>query len=130
MHWEANNHGAEDVFPKITGTFPDFRRCAQADLKQGYLQDKEPGVRAIVIQALRYTLADTDETYDYILKPILVDMLTVMLGDRVLENRRLALTTLNSAAHNKPELILNNLSQLLPHVMKESIVNPDLIREV
>jgi cullin-associated NEDD8-dissociated protein 1 len=57
-------------------------------------------------------------------------MLTVMLGDRVLENRRLALTTLNSAAHNKPELILNNLSQLLPHVMKESTVNPDLIREV
>lgn len=53
-----------------------------------------------------------------------------MLRDPELENRRLALTTLNSAAHNKPDLIIPNLGQLLPLVMNESMVKPELVREV
>jgi cullin-associated NEDD8-dissociated protein 1 len=84
----------------------------------------------MVIQAIRYTLPDSDETFDAVLRTTLIDMLIVMLRDDELENRRLALTTLNSAAHNKPDLIIPNLGQLLPLVMKESIVKPELIREV
>ena len=84
----------------------------------------------MVIQAIRYTLPDSDEAFDAVLKTTLIDMLTVMLRDSELENRRLALTTLNSAAHNKPDLIIPNLAQLLPLVMKESVVNPELVREV
>jgi cullin-associated NEDD8-dissociated protein 1 len=84
----------------------------------------------MVIQAIRYTLPDSDETFDAVLKIQLIDMLTIMLGDPELENRRLALTTLNSAAHNKPDLIIPNLGQLLPLVMKESIIKPELVREV
>lgn len=84
----------------------------------------------MVVQAIRYTLPDSDETFDAVLRTTLIDMLIVMLRDDELENRRLALTTLNSAAHNKPDLIIPNLGQLLPLVMKESIVKPELIREV
>lgn len=84
----------------------------------------------MVIQALRYALPDSDEAFDKILKANLVDMLTIMLRDTELENRRLALTTLNSAAHNKPDLIIPNLGILLPYVMRESEVKPELIREV
>ena len=84
----------------------------------------------MVIQAIRYTLPDSDEAFDLILNTSLIDMLSIMLRDPELENRRLALTTLNSAAHNKPDLIIPNLGLLLPSVMKESIINPDLIREV
>jgi cullin-associated NEDD8-dissociated protein 1 len=84
----------------------------------------------MVIQAIRYTLPDSDETFDAVLKTTLIDMLIIMLRDTELENRRLALTTLNSAAHNKPDLIIPNLGQLLPLVMKESVVKPELIREV
>jgi cullin-associated NEDD8-dissociated protein 1 len=84
----------------------------------------------MVIQAIRYTLPDSDETFDSVLKTTLIDMLIIMLRDPELENRRLALTTLNSAAHNKPDLIIPNLGQLLPLVMKESVVKPELIREV
>ena len=65
----------------------------------------------MVISALRYTLADTDETYDEHLKPIVIGMLTKMLSESDLENRRLALTTFNSAMHNKPELILPALNE-------------------
>jgi len=84
----------------------------------------------MVIQAIRYTLPDSDETFDGVIKTTLIDMLITMLGDTSLENRRLALTTLNSAAHNKPELINPNLGQLLPLIMKESVIKPELIREV
>ena len=57
-------------------------------------------------------------------------MLTKMLSESDLENRRLALTTFNSAMHNKPELILPALNQLLPLAMKETIIKPELVREV
>jgi len=84
----------------------------------------------MVIQAIRYTLPDSDETFDAVLKVTLIEMLIVMLNDTDLENRRLALTTLNSASHNKPDLIVPKLPQLLPFVMKESVIRPELIREV
>lgn len=82
------------------------------------------------IQAIRYTLPESDESFDAVLKSVLIDMLSVMLRDSELENRRLALTTLNSAAHNKPDLIIPNLGSLLPQVLKESHINQALIREV
>jgi cullin-associated NEDD8-dissociated protein 1 len=84
----------------------------------------------MIIQAIRYTLADSDEAFDAVLKTTLIGMLSLMLRDTELENRRLALTTLNSAAHNKPDLIIPNLGLLLPLVMQESQVKPELIREV
>jgi cullin-associated NEDD8-dissociated protein 1 len=94
------------------------------------LHDKSPSVRAMAIQAIRYTLPESDEIFDAVLKTVLVDMLTVMMHDPELENRRLALTTLNSAAHNKPDMILPALGQLVPLVMDASVIKPDLIREV
>lgn len=84
----------------------------------------------MVIQATRFTLSDSDEDFDEVLRPILVPMLISMLNDSNLENRRLALGVLNSATHNKSEMILPKLSELVPLVMKESMVKPELIREV
>jgi len=84
----------------------------------------------MAIQAIRYTLPDSDEAFDTVLKTTLIATLSVMLRDPELENRRLALTTLNSAAHNKPDLIIPNLGLLLPFVMHESNIKPELIREV
>lgn len=84
----------------------------------------------MVIAALRYTLSDTDEGYDEYLEPIVVPMLVKMLKEPDIENRRLALTTFNSAMHNKPHIILPALDQLLPLAMKETVIKPELIREV
>ncbi|MCJ1401202.1 hypothetical protein MMC11_004414 [Xylographa trunciseda] len=97
---------------------------------QEYLQDSTPSVRGMVIQAVRFALTDADETFDEVLKPLLVRMLSTMLNDSELENRRLALITLNAATQNKANLVLPHLSQLLPLVMKESMLNPTLVREV
>ncbi len=84
----------------------------------------------MVISALRYTFADADERYNEHLRPIVMEMLTSMLNEDDLENRRLALTTLSSAAHNKPDLIQPHLAQLMPLAIKETIIKPELVREV
>ena len=84
----------------------------------------------MVIQAVRFTLADSDDAFDEVLRPMLVKMLTMMLNDSNLENKRLALSALDSATHNKTEIILPHLAQLLPSVLKESRVRPELVREV
>lgn len=84
----------------------------------------------MVISALRYTFADTDDSYDEYLRPVVVDMLKTMLNEQDLENRRLALITLNSATHNKPELVLPYLDEFLPLVMNETYIKPELVREV
>lgn len=57
-------------------------------------------------------------------------LLTKMLGDSDLGNHRLALTTLNSAIHNKMHLLLPHLGELLPAVFGDSQIKPELIREV
>lgn len=101
-----------------------------ANIAQKLLHDPSPSIRAMTIQAIRYTLPDGDEAFDTGLKGSLIDILTTMLKDPELENQRLAMTTLNSAAHNKPDLIVPNLGILLPLVIKESEVKPELIREV
>jgi len=84
----------------------------------------------MVIQAIRFTFAESDERLDKVLKPLMIKMLNTMLDDNDLENRRLALSTLNSAMHNKPEMVLPHLAQLLPLVMRDSKIKPELIREV
>lgn len=94
------------------------------------LNDQSPLLRAIAIQALRYTLPDENEVFDSMLKSHLVDMLKTMLEDPEMENRRHAMSTLNSAAHNKADIILGHLNTLMPYVMRETVIKPELIREV
>ena len=84
----------------------------------------------MVIQALRYTFSDTSDSFNTSLGPSVIDMFLIMLNDTDLANYRLALSTLNSAVHNKPLLILPHLDSLLPSVMDASRTKPHLIREV
>jgi cullin-associated NEDD8-dissociated protein 1 len=84
----------------------------------------------MAVQAIRYTLPESDEAFDAMLRNVLIDMLLVMLQDPDMEIRRLAMTTLNSATHNKPDLILPHLGELVPFVLSESIIKPELVREV
>lgn len=94
------------------------------------LSDPSTVKRAMAIQAIRYALTVNDESFDAVLKNYLLEMIIVMMHDANLENRRLALTTLNSAAQKKTYLILPNLNRLLPLIMQESIIKPELQREV
>ncbi|EEY20419.1 cullin-associated NEDD8-dissociated protein [Verticillium alfalfae VaMs.102] len=97
---------------------------------QSLLKDSSSGVRGMAVQAVRYTLPDSDDALDAMFRDVLLEMLLTMLDDAKMDNRRLAMSTLNSAAHNKPDLILPHLGQLMPFVLVESKVKPELIREV
>lgn len=87
-------------------------------------------IRGTVISAFRYTLADSSSTYNETLRPLIVPVLVTILNDSDLANHRLALTTLNSAIHNKTALVLPHLPQLLPAVMGDTNLKPELVREV
>jgi cullin-associated NEDD8-dissociated protein 1 len=100
---------------------PHFRDC---------LSNSDPVVRGVVISAFRYTLADSSDAYNDVLRPLMVPLLTNMLSDSDLGNHRLALTTLNSAIHNKMNLLLPHLGELLPAVFGDTQIKPELIREV
>lgn len=52
------------------------------------------------------------------------------LQDSDLNVRRVALAMFNSAAHNKPSLIRDQLSTVLPHLYNETKIRRELIREV
>ncbi|TFK38693.1 TIP120-domain-containing protein [Crucibulum laeve] len=93
------------------------------------IKDQNASTRATVVSAIRYTFADAAQSYDELLAPFLVDFLSLML-DQDLTVRRLALSSLNSAARTKPHLIREHLPSLLPNLYKETVINPDLIRTV
>ncbi|KAI3602368.1 cullin-associated nedd8-dissociated protein 1 [Moniliophthora roreri] len=93
------------------------------------IRDNAPATRATVVSAIRYTFADTAQSYDELLSPLLVDFMSLMV-DSDLTVRRLTLSALNSAARTKPYLIRDHLNALLPNLYKETVINPDLIRTV
>ncbi|KAH9844592.1 cullin-associated NEDD8-dissociated protein 1, C-terminal part-like, partial [Teratosphaeria destructans] len=95
-----------------------------------FLQNPNATIRGMVIAALRYVFADTDDSYNGSLEKSIVPMLAIMLGDSDLDNQRVSLSTFNSALHNKPGLVLPHLADLLPYTMAATVVRPELIREV
>jgi len=97
---------------------------------QTFLLNPNSAVRGMVISALRYVFSETDSSYNSNLQACIIPMLATMLADADIDNQRVALSAFNSALHNKPDLVLPHLSELLPYAMQASVVRPDLIREV
>ncbi|EMC98376.1 hypothetical protein BAUCODRAFT_423103 [Baudoinia panamericana UAMH 10762] len=128
-----NSGQAEDnkvVGAECVGRLAIIDPAAYLPQLQTFLQNPNSAVRGMVISALRYVFSDTDETYDGNLRSSIIPMLATMLADSHLEDQRLALTTFNSAIHNKPGLVLPHLSDLLPYAMQATIIRPELVREV
>ncbi|KAF4974989.1 hypothetical protein FZEAL_8173 [Fusarium zealandicum] len=97
---------------------------------QTLLKDESLGIRGMAVQAVRYTLPESDETFDAMLRNVLIDMLLTMLQDSDMDIRRLAMTTLTTAARSKPDLIHPHLGELMPFVLNESVIKKELVREV
>lgn len=94
------------------------------------LEDPNPLVRGTVISAFRSTLGETSNSYNTILVKMITPMLQTMLNDADLANRRLAVTTLNAAIHNKPELVIPDVSHLLPTILEDSRIKPELVKQI
>ncbi|KAG6884973.1 hypothetical protein C0992_005551, partial [Termitomyces sp. T32_za158] len=122
---ETTRNVAAACLGKLATTHPS-RYLPQLHVR---LREPNAATRATVVSAIRYTFADNSQSYDELLAPLLVDFLSLML-DKDLTVRRLALSSLNSAARTKPHLIRDHLDALLSSLYKEAVVNPDLIRTV
>ncbi|CAG8442544.1 4300_t:CDS:10 [Funneliformis mosseae] len=85
--------------------------------------------RGTVVTAIKFTFINQGQGYDELLRPLIVDFLS-LIQDNDLNVRRLSLSTLNSAAHNKPYLIRDVLNQLLPLLYEETLIKEHLIHMV
>ena len=94
------------------------------------LQDPYSTTRGLAIQAIRAVFPHHSESTDDVLRYRVVQMLTYMLNDSDLANRRLGLGALNSATQHLSGLVLPHIPVLLPYVIQESKIKPELIREV
>ncbi|KAG5459633.1 MAG: cullin-associated NEDD8-dissociated protein 1-like protein [Olpidium bornovanus] len=140
---EGTRNVVSECLGKLTLTNP-FKFLPELTSR---LKDSSAQTRATVITAIKYTFTDTGVDYDELLRPQRLglyaseaaessasgastrDELT-NLSPRLQNVRRLALSTLNSAAHNKPHLLYDLLRDLLPLLYNETIVKPELIRMV
>lgn len=120
----TRNVGAE-CLARLTLTDPP-RYLVQL---QSRLADPSPSTRAAVIAAVRFTLTEASSGYDELLSPMIVEFLS-LLKDQDLDVRRHTMFALNSAAHNKPHLIRDQLNMLLPLLYEETHVRKELMRKV
>ncbi|KAK7688067.1 hypothetical protein QCA50_008437 [Cerrena zonata] len=122
---DATRNVAAACLGKLTTTHPS-RYLPQL---QERIHDPNPAARATVLAAIRYTFADSSQSFDELLNPVLMDFLS-LISDNDLTVRRLALSALNSAARTKPHLVVAHLTAILPSLYKETVINPDLVRTV
>lgn len=87
-------------------------------------------IRGTAILAFRDIFTISDPAYDQDLRPVIVDVLTTMMRDAAVDNRRSSLNTFNSAIRNKVHLVMPYVSQLLPLVIDQTFKDTTLIREV
>ncbi|KAI9179130.1 hypothetical protein H9P43_005792 [Blastocladiella emersonii ATCC 22665] len=86
-------------------------------------------VRATTLGALKYVFAHATAESDTALAPLLGDFFQ-RIGDAEVPVRRAALAALQAAAHTRPALVRPVLGATLPLVLRETVVRPELIREV
>ncbi|KDN52549.1 TIP120-domain-containing protein [Tilletiaria anomala UBC 951] len=96
---------------------------------QARLRSDSASARIAVLVAVRFTLTETGATYDELLAPLLVEFLS-LLKDSDVEVRRNAVLAFSSAAYNKPHLVREWLSTLLPLLYNETKPDSKLLRKV
>ena len=94
------------------------------------LQDSNTTTRGIVISAFRFTLAGHSKAYSDLLASEILPLLTTMLRDGDVGNRRLGITTLSAAIQNKPLMIIPHLGEIFPLILSESHIKPELIKTI
>lgn len=94
------------------------------------LGDGSTTARGTAILAFRDIFTVADASYDKDLRPVIVEVLTTMMRDADVDNRRSSLNTFNAAVRNKIHLILPHMTQFLPLVIDQTFKDKALIREV
>lgn len=128
-HCENGEEGTRNIVAECLGKLTLVDPVNLLPLLQKYLSSSSAQMRSTVITAFKFTISDQPQPIDVLLKDCLRFFLQP-ITDQDLNVRRVSLTTLNSASHNKPRLIRDLLPDILPHLYNETKVRKDLIREV
>lgn len=96
---------------------------------RNYLSSPDWAVRVTALSSVKYTFGQSHDRYDEFLRPIILNFLE-LVEDEKLEIRQVALSTLISAIHNKPNLVVPHLPKLLPILNKETMIDESRIRHV
>ncbi|GAA6010571.1 hypothetical protein JCM10207_007744 [Rhodosporidiobolus poonsookiae] len=126
---EAQEEGTRNVAADCLGQLTVLSPAKYLPQLQARLDADSRHTRATVLAALRFTFTNESAAYDELLAPLIGEFFKLM-QDPDLGVRRLALSSLNSAAHNKPHLVQPHLSSLLPELYAQTVVDESLIRIV
>jgi cullin-associated NEDD8-dissociated protein 1 len=99
---------------------------------QGLILSEKSVVRSTAITAVRFTLTDTlvpQDEFELALTPLLYDILSIPQNADTLVIR-MALSTLTSAAHNKPSLVKRMIGQVCAFVYRSTAIREELIQMV
>lgn len=125
----ATEERASNVTAECIGRLTLLRPSEFLPQLRQHIADQSSELRAVVLRAVKYTMSAEDREFDDLLRPLVVDFLSLM-NDEDLGIRRLALGTLYTAAHNRPRLIREHLSSLMPMLYRETKRREDLIHIV
>ncbi|GAA5975297.1 hypothetical protein JCM5350_006418 [Sporobolomyces pararoseus] len=128
-HYDHEEESSRNVAADCIGHLTTSNPSKYLPQLQSRLGSSSAHERATVIAALRFTFTNDSTSYDELLAPLIVEFFKLM-KDSDLGVRRLALSSLNSAAHNKPHLVRDHLSTLLPELYEQSVIDSSLIRIV
>lgn len=131
-HCECSEEGTRNVVSECLGkmTLQNPSLLLQRLMKL-FKEDfvNKPLARSTIVAAIKFTISDQPHQIDDLLRHCIGDYL-LALQDSDIEVRRAALVLFNSAAHNKPSLIIDLLPSILPLLYQEALVKPELIRHV
>ncbi|KAH0630206.1 hypothetical protein JD844_012933 [Phrynosoma platyrhinos] len=128
-HCECSEEGTRNVVAECLGKLTVVNPAQLLPRLKKQLTSGSPYARSTVVTAIKFTISDQPQPIDPLLKGCIGDFLKT-LQDPDLNVRRVALAMFNSAAHNKPSLIRDQLSTVLPHLYNETKIRRELIREV
>lgn len=122
---EEMEEGTRSSISEVLGKLSTIRPAQFIEALRTKLVSNSANARATVVTAIRFTFntytKDVRE-FDELLKPIIIQFFA-LIKDSDLNVKKLALATLNSAAHNKPALLKKSLDDLLPLLYAETVVN-------
>lgn len=131
-HCECPEEGTRNVVSECLGKLTLLQPNALLQRLIAYLKQdcaSKPLARSTIVAAVKFTISDQPQQIDDLLRQCIGEFLA-SLQDQDIQVRRVALITLNSAAHNKPSLIVDLLPSVMPLLYLETQVKPELIREV
>lgn len=129
LHCECQEEGTRNVVAECLGKLTLIDPSNLLPRLQESLKSDSALMRTTVLTAVKFTISDQPQTIDPLLRQTIGEFLGA-LKDSDLNVRRVALVAFNSAAHNKPSLVIDLLDSVLPQLYAETVVKKDLIREV